>query len=295
MKSRYAILACLSIALGLGATFAQRHGGSTATTMRAAKTRPAVQRTVFAAPFANETGDKQYEPAAAGLGDLVAVLLAGQERIAVVERQQLAALTAEQARSLKGLTGSKYALKAGKLLEADTVLVGRLFLAQGKLTVSVKAIDIATARVVAADTLSCRPKYLLEAALQMARDLAEKMSLPLPPIDLKKIDRSPIASLHFAHALSSFYAGNMDAALMQLMRTLDLDPNYTEVAYWSGLCYFRLREWSHAVIEFEKYLKEEPDGPYAADTKELLRQAREQEKDSTVGRLGPTTLPARAP
>ena len=253
----------------------------------------AAKRTVFAAPFENATGQQQYEPAAAGMGDLVAVLLAQQEHIAVVERQQLAALAAEKAKSLKGLTGNQYAIQAGKLLKADTVLVGRLYLLKGKLTVNVKALDIATARVVAAGDLSCRPNYLIEAALQLARQLGKRMALPLPKIDLKKIDKAPIASLHFAKALSHYYAGNMDAAIMQLMRTLDLDPNYTEVAYWSGLCYFRLGESAHAIIELEKFLKEHGDSHYAENARGLLTAAKHKEKDSGVKRLGPkpTTAP----
>ena len=73
---------------------------------------------------------------------------------------------------------------------------------------------------------SCRPEYLAEAALQLARKLAGQMAMPLPQIDLKAIDTSPIAGLHFAQGLSHYYAGDMDAAIMQLMRTIDLDPNY---------------------------------------------------------------------
>ncbi|NQU75678.1 MAG: hypothetical protein HQ546_05090, partial [Planctomycetes bacterium] len=170
------------------------------------------QRTIFAADFDNATKQKQYAPAASGMGDLIAVLLAQQEHITVVERQRLTALTKEQARSLEGLTGSAYAIRAGKLLKANTVLTGRLFLVKDKLTISIKAIDIATDRVVAADQISCRPTYLAEAALQVARRLAKQMALPLPKIDLKDLDKAPIASLHFAHALGHYYAGDMDAA-----------------------------------------------------------------------------------
>ena len=217
----------------------------------------------------------------------MAVLLAEQEHIRVVERQKLLHLTAEQAKALKGLTGQKYAVQAGKLLKADTVLTGRLFLIKDKLTVSVQALDLATSRVVAADQLSCRPAYLLEAALQMALRLAKQMSLPLPKIDLKKIDKSPIASLHFAKALSRFYAGNMDAALMQLMRTIDLDPDYVEVHYWSALCYGRLGEDAHAIIELNKFLKRVPAGEYAEQARGMLAEAKERQKHSTVPRLGP--------
>ena len=257
-----------------------------------ARSRP-VRRIVFASPMENVTGQEQYDPAAAGMGDLVAVLLAQQKHITVVERQRLLSLTAEQARSLKGLTGDKYAIKAGKLLKADTVLTGRLFLIKGKLTVSAKVIDIATARVVAADQLSCRPEYLMEAALQMARRLGKQMAMPLPEIDLKKIDKSPIASLYFAKALSNYYAGNMDAAIMQFMRTMDLDPDYIEAHYWSGMAYSRLGEDAHAIIEWEKFLKRQPKSKYAEQIQKLLVEAKQREKDSPVERLGPRSRPAR--
>jgi len=256
--------------------------------------KPSARRTVFAALFGNETRQEQYDPAAAGMGDLVAVLLAEQKHIKVVERQRLGALTAEQARALKGLTGRKYAVAAGKLLKADTVLIGRLYLVQKKLMVSVQALDIASARVVAASKLSCRPEYVMEAALQLARDLGSQMALPLPEIDLKKIDTSPIASLHFAKALSHYYAGNMDAAIMQFMRTMDLDPDYVEAHYWAGRAHQRLGEDAHAIIEWEKFLKRRPKSKHDKKVRKLLAEAKDREKDSTVERLGPTsTRPAR--
>jgi len=130
----------------------------------------AAKRTVFALPFDNATGQDQYDPAAAGRADLLAVLLAQRDDVAVVERQKLLTLTDEQARSLKGLTGEAYAVRAGKLLEADTVITGSLVLGEdAKLTANVKALDIATARVAAADRIAFRPEYLPEAALQSAR------------------------------------------------------------------------------------------------------------------------------
>jgi len=263
--------------------------GKSPTSRPASITGPqrAVKRTVFAVGFDNATGKDQYDPVAAGMGDIVAVLLAQQDNITMVERQQLLALTAEQARSLKGLTGQGYAIRAGKLLKADTVLTGRLFLLKDKLTVNVKAIDIPSERVIAADQISCRPVYLMEASLQVARKLGKQMLLPLPEIDLQKIDKSPIASLHFAKALSHYYAGNMDAAIMQFMRTVDLDPDYIEAHDWAGASYFRLGENAHAIIEWAKYLKRAPDNEHTKAVRQLLAEAKRREKSSTVERLGP--------
>ncbi|MCX5683953.1 MAG: hypothetical protein NT049_09745 [Planctomycetota bacterium] len=249
------------------------------------------RRTVFTAPFENETREEQYDPAAAGMGDLVGVLMAERENVRVVERQRLDALTDEQARSLKGLTGDAFAVKAGKLFKADTVVTGRLFLVGGKMTASAKAIDIATERVAASDQVSGRPEDIFEVALQLAGKLAKQMEWPLPQIDLAQIDKSPVAGLHFAKALSHYYAGNMDEAVMQFMRTIDLDPNYTEVHYWTGLCYEKLAEPAHAAIDFAAYLKEHPQGKYAADAAKRLAQAKQKADAEAVPRLVPPDKP----
>jgi tetratricopeptide (TPR) repeat protein len=235
------------------------------------------RKIIFAAPFDNETGQEQYDPAAAGLGDMIAVLLAEQEHIRVVERQRLDELGDEQARTLKGLTGSKYAVAAGRLLYADTVLTGRLFLLGNKLTANIKAIELSTQRIVATDEISCRPVYLMEAALQVARKLAKQMALPLPEIDLKEVDKSPIATLHFAKAVSLHYAGDMDGAIMQFMRTVDLDPDYHEAHYWAGLCYFKMKEYAHAIIEMRDFLKGAPKSKRAEHAKRLLAEAEKLE------------------
>jgi len=249
----------------------------------------AEQRVLFAVPLANETGQEQYDPAAEGLGDLVAALLAQQKTVTVVEREKLHLLKAEQLQSLRGLTSDRYAVQAGKVLKADTVLTGRLFLIGDTLTVSVKAIDIASERALAVQQFSCQAEGLPEAALQTARGLARQMALPLPAIDVSKIDTTPLVSLHFAQALSHYYAGNLDAAIMQFFRTLDLDPNFFEAHDYCGMCYDKLGEPEHAVIEWETLLRLQPDFRHAERVKQALAKARERAGQSNVPRLGPDT------
>jgi tetratricopeptide (TPR) repeat protein len=120
------------------------------------------------------------------------------------------------------------------------------------------------------------------------------MQVPLPEIDLKKIDTSPIASLHFAKALGHYYAGDMDSAIMQFMRTMDLDPDYSEAHYWAGLCYLKTGEDAHAIIELDQFLKRQPASKHAEAVKKLLAEARQREKDSPVPRLGPASQPGKS-
>ncbi|MCG3180439.1 MAG: hypothetical protein BIFFINMI_02800 [Phycisphaerae bacterium] len=255
--------------------------------------QPAAHRTLFAAPCENVTGQAQYDDVAAGLGDLTAVLLSRQDQITVVERQRLAALSTEQSHGLLGLTGERYAAQAGRLLAADTVLTGRLFLNGGKLIVSMQAIDVASERVVAAAQAPCAPEDLVGAALAVARRLGEQMALPLPPIDPKQIESAPSAALAFAQGLSRYHAGAMEEAIAHLMETEDLDPDFVEVHYWMGLAFARLGQDDHAIIEWDKFLHRQPDGGMAGKVKKLLAEATERQKNAPIPRLGPS--PASQP
>ena len=248
-----------------------------------------VHRTLFAAMFENQTGDPQYDAAASGMGDLIAAMFGPQKDITIVERQKLFAISREQALTLRGLVGPAYALQAGKMLDADTVLTGHLYLADGKLMIGVKVIEIATERVAASDAFECSPDDLPEAALRAARQLSPQLSLPLPVADLSQLDASPNASLHFVKALADYYAGDMDAAIMQFMRTTDLDPDFNDAHYFCGICYAKLGEQADAAIEWREYLQRDRESARAQVVTKLLADADNAAADDRSPRLGPDT------
>jgi TolB-like protein len=248
---------------------------------------PADAPRLFAATFENDTGEEQYDPAAAGMADVMSAMLTQQAKVKVVERQQLLAITREQAASLKGLTGEKHSLEAGKILGAQRVMTGRVYLADGKLTVQVKILDLATARVLAAEQEGCRPEELLEAAAQLARRLGKSLELPLKEVDVTQIDKSPLAGLHFGKALSHYYAGNMDAAIMQFMRTSQLDPDLVEAHYFCGLAYWKLRQPRDAIVEWKIFLRRAPGSLHEERVKKLMLQAEEAAaNEHAIPRMG---------
>ena len=225
---------------------------------------------LFAAPLENETGDERYGPAADGLAQLVGAMLSHEGALALVDRESLHLLREEQQRALAGLAGDERAARQARLLKADAVLSGRLYRKDGALVVAVKAIDLATERVLAADQVSCGTTNLPAAALEMAGRLAKQMALPPPALDLSRPDATPMASLHFAEGLSRYYAGDLDEAIMHFLRTLDLDPDFAEAHLYSGDCFDRLGERDHAAVEWRAFLKRCPDHPEAARVRAAL-------------------------
>ena len=257
---------------------------------RPGQDRAEVRRTVFAVRFDNQTGFEQYDPAAAGAADLIAGMLGQQPSIRTVERQRLLSLTAEQALTLSGLTGPRYDCAVRPIVAGRHAALRPAVPGRRQTDADAKTVDLASQRVLASEQVSGREEDLLELSLQLVRGLSKQMSLPQPSIELAAIDRSPLASLHFGKGLCHYYAGDMDSALMQLMRTLELDPDYIDAYYFAGKCYITLGEPAHAVIEWEKLLNRSGDHPKAAEIRQALPKLRQEAEASGTRPLVPDAV-----
>ncbi len=138
-----------------------------------------------------------FRPAAAAAGtgvptgaldDMVELALAEHERWHVVERQKL-----DQVMKELGLTGgnaSGSALRLGKLLQADVVLTGTYELAQGKLALTVRPLDVKTGVQLGSVEVSGAMADIQGLAAQLADSLAELRADPgkASPLALREID-----------------------------------------------------------------------------------------------------------
>lgn len=244
--------------------------------------------TLFAAPFENLTGRDEYGPAAAGLGDLVGAVLGRQPRVRIVERQRIRLLTKEQALSLKGLTAQRYAVDAGRMFRADAVFVGRLSMEKEKFVIDVKILEIATSKVMAAAQRQCSADRFIDAATELAGLLVEQLAVPRGPATPERNATTPAASIDFMKGLAHYYAGNLDAAIMQFMRVIDLDPDYEEAIYLSGKAYYRQKQYAHAVIEWERYVAIWTNSARADEVRKALAEARGRQGDARVRLLDRT-------
>lgn len=228
------------------------------------------ERTLFVAPFEDKTELVKYRSVPDGLTDLLGVFLAEHEHIKVVDRQHLKLLSKEEEIILAGKTGAAHALQAAKFLKADVVLTGRVSLEKGRLTARMDGLEVSTARLAVRTEAVLTADSLMNAALSLAKNVAERLATPLPEIDLAKIDKSPAAGLHFAKGISVYYLGDLDTAIMHFMEATNVDPYHAPAHYWAGKCYRMQKEHGHAAIEFTEYLALAPDGPHAAEVKAAL-------------------------
>jgi Flp pilus assembly protein TadD len=90
------------------------------------------------------------------------------------------------------------------------------------------------------------------------------------------------AGAYYNIAVTFINAGDMKAAVEPLRKTTELDPSRAEAHYWLGMCLFNQSEYKTEGGEmktivppgtreaFERYLQLQPNGPYAADSKQML-------------------------
>jgi len=123
-------------------------------------------------------------------------------------------------------------------------------------------------------TVSGSPEKLLELGLEVAGKLAKLLDVKLPKVDPAKLDKNPLAGLHYLRGLGYYHAGNYDRAVMEFFKTTGLDPMHDRAAFRRALCYVGLNEYDHAIIELEHFLKFQHDSPLVPLARNLLKKYR---------------------
>ena len=231
---------------------------------------PALHIVIAVLPFEHSSKDARYEPLAESMGEMIAAQLAELEELAFVERTELDRVLKEQELTLSGLPEPETKAQVGRLLGARYLLTGGVTVVDKKLKVNAHLFEVETTRVARSESAEGQVEKLLLVVHTVAQKLAKDLDLELPEIKEKEIDKSPVANLHFMRGLGYYYANMPDHAIAEFMKTLALQPDMARARYWNGVCYFDGKEYEHAKIEFDRFLKAFPKHELAPRAKEML-------------------------
>ena len=250
-------------------------------------------------PFRNQTGEAKRDDWAEGLTDLMTFALGEVESISLVERQALALVLQEQQLQVAQLTDLATAIRLGKLSGADWALVGSMSGTRDKLRLSVRVVDVATTRVVAAREQTVVVAQIQEGLTELTTGLVQDLFPQIP----KKLDGSrqgetvrSTRSLEYASLMAR--AQRLEGekktgeAVTAYEQTLLLQPNSFEARQKLMGCLMKLHQWAQ-VLEVAQSLRDRPEFqtafPYAryevarAEIDALTRLERTQE----IRRRGP--------
>jgi TolB-like protein len=137
-------------------------------------TRPA-ELTAAVLSFATANGEA--DGALGGqVADLIVISLAGRPGLRLVERAALAKVLDEQALNVSGLVEPEQAVKIGRLVGAQVLIVGKVFAAGDETIMTAKLIGAETTRVEGVVVKRRGPTDIPKQALELADEVARRLA-----------------------------------------------------------------------------------------------------------------------
>jgi TolB-like protein len=221
--------------------------------------------TLWVLPFENLGGDPALDDLARAVSDLLTLTFARSSQCAVVERERLGAVLAEQSLSAAGLSEPGTRSTVGRLLGARWMLHGSLARRGTQLWIAAHVTELASTRILASEQMEAEPAGLATMLDELAGRLlrATRARQSATPAEL---DPTPVANLHFLRGLSHYYSGQHHRALAEFLRA-GAEPGLTDAsALWRANCYLGLEQFEHAFLELARLQRR---GSLALEAREL--------------------------
>lgn len=203
--------------------------------------------TLWVLPFENLGGDPALDDLARAVSELLTLSFARSE-YAVVERERLAAVLAEQSLASAGLSEPGTRRTVGRLLGARWMLHGSLARRGTKLWIAAHVTELESTRILASEQMEAEPAELASMLGELAGRLLHATRARLGGTT-EKLDPTPEANLHFLRGLSHYYSGQHHRALAEFLRS-GAEPGLADSsALWRANCYLGLEKYAHAFLE----------------------------------------------
>lgn len=249
-------------------------------TDKKAETVRTTARIAVVAPLHVRTNDAKDSRLGESLGEILAIALADQKNMIVVERAKLAEVLKEQKLALSGLVEPATAARVGKLLLAEVVVAGSIVESEGKLRYAVHVIAVEGQRVLGSVQVDGSRQDFDRVALELSTKLAAITGVKLPQVKPEELDDSPVGRLHLMRGISFLYANNPDQAIVYCLRAVQLDPRLQEARLWIARAYLRQNEKEHARAELKLLARNPTAKPLAGQIQQLLKDCGPEPADS---------------
>jgi TolB-like protein len=190
-------------------------------------------------------GAKDYDMLGRGVADFLITELSTNAKIRVVERDQIAKLTAEQDLGTSGRVDSETAVRLGKLLGAQYMVTGGFIVTpKGDVRLDSRAIQVETSRIVHTESVTDKSDNFVPLIGKLAEKLNAGMKLPELPrrvgmapapsggsapaaaADEKKVPFAAVAL--YSKALGAKDKGNKQEAVTLFKAALEKFPEFSK-------------------------------------------------------------------
>jgi TolB-like protein len=207
---------------------------------------------IWILPFDNPEADASAAHLEEAIPALLAVAMSQSDQHAVVDRQHLNQVLAEQSLTLEGLIAPKTRHEVGKLLGA-TVMISGSFVKQGQdLLITMRASDLESGMVTATAEARGPAGHVGRLVSDLYRRLARDLGRRLPDLRAAQIDDVPLSNLHFMRGLGYYYSARYNQALAEFLQATREKPVADISRLWLANSYLAQAEYAHAYLELTR-------------------------------------------
>jgi TolB-like protein len=194
-------------------------------------------KTLAILPFENNsvTDPERFEPLTKGLSAmLITDLNNGQNILKVIEREKIQSLLKEIALSQSGSVDQTTAIRAGKILGAQSIAFGS-FMVMGKMVrIDTRIIKVETGELIMAESTTGDTQGFLNLEKELAEKIAGSLGVALQSKDIGSrsgkgaSEKEMNAALLYSRGLDALDRGNKEEARELFKKCIAMDASYKE-------------------------------------------------------------------
>ena len=187
-----------------------------------------IPKTMAVLPFENNsvTDPDRYAPLSKGLSAmLITDLKNSSASLQLIERDKIQALLKEIALGQSGSVDQSTAVRAGKILGAQSIVFGSFMVLGNQVRMDARIIKVETSEVVMAESITGDSGVLMNLAMELAGKIARSMKVAFKPPQMKS-EGDINAALYFSKGLDALDRGDKKEARRLFSKCIELDPAY---------------------------------------------------------------------
>lgn len=185
-------------------------------------------KTMAVLPFENNsvTDPDRYGPLSKGLSAMLTTDLKNSSAsLQLIERDKIQALLKEIALSQSGSVDQSTAVKAGKILGAQSIVFGSFMVLGNQVRMDARIIKVETSEVIMAESIVGESGGIMNLAMDLAGKIAKSMKVTFKPSQVKG-EGDINAAIYFSKGLDALDRGDKKEAKKLFSKSIQLDPAY---------------------------------------------------------------------
>ncbi len=185
-------------------------------------------KTLAILPFENNsvTDPEQYAPLSKGLSAmLITDLNKSGTSLKLIERDKIQSILKEIALSQSGGVDAATAVRAGKILGAQSIAFGSFMVIGKTVRIDTRIIEVETSEMIMAESITGDSDSFMELEQKLAKKIAGSLKIALEPGKTKSVNDIN-AALYFSRGLDALDKGDNVTAKKMFKKCIELDISF---------------------------------------------------------------------